>query len=169
MSSEMVKVEDHAGLNAKDMAILCYPFQPHEHKFTQGLAYIREDAIAFRLDKVDPNWHFNEPKFNVNGHSVVAVSSLRIRDVMRGNAGAGTALDTDKANQMADNMGNAFKGAATDCFKRCARLFGVGRYLLNAPKEGPAFNTWLVALLAQAKVEFASVKVESIEVTAEDE
>lgn len=166
--SQLAKFSDIPGLTAMDIIKLCYPFTLPEHKFTQGLAYIREDAIAFRLDKIDPNWHFNQPSFSINGHSVVAVSSLVVKGVVRGNAGAGTALATDKENQFADNMGNAYKGAATDAFKRCARLFGIGRYLLNAPKEGPAFATWLNGLLAQAKKQYDSISIESIEVTAED-
>lgn len=166
--SQLAKFSDIPGLTAQDMAMLCFPFLAREHKFTQGLAYIREDAIGFRLDKIDPNWHFNQPSFSVNGTSVVAVSSLIIKGVVRGNAGAGTALISEKPNQMADNMGNAYKGAATDAFKRCARLFGVGRYLLNAPKEGPEFQRWLTILLEEAKKKWTDLKVEAIEVTAED-
>lgn len=46
--------------------------------------------------------------------------------------------------------GEPEKGAVTDALKRCARLFGIGRYLLDDPPKvnggnDAEFNKWLVA------------------------
>ncbi len=142
------------GLQPKDVVMLNYPFQLHEHKFLQGKVYIREQAIAARLDKVDPNWQYMIVKNEVNGNSVITVAQLQIKGVIRSNTGSGSALFTDKPNMLSDNFGNAYKGAATDAFKRCARLFGVGRSLLSAPSE-QEFPRWLATSCRMATVSMA--------------
>lgn len=170
------------GLTLADMAKLAYPFQPHEHEFIQGFVYIREEAIANRLDKIDPNWKF-EPwgVFSENG-AISVMMLLTIKGVTRANMGTGIIqtdrADTDKNGNktgtftllplytIADNTGNnGYKGGTTDSLKRCARLFGVGRYLLSAPKKGDLFNTWLAQKLAEAAKRWKDITVEAIENT----
>lgn len=143
---------------------LLYPFQPHEHKFLQGMVYIREAAIANRLDKIDPNWEFLIAREVENRNGVIAIGQLRLRGIIRANAGSGTIQTvTSKGevspNQLAENVGNAYKAAATDAFKRTARLFGVGRYLLGAPPEAQ-FAKWIDQQLKEAAQRYANVQAQ---------
>lgn len=157
------------GLQPIDLVKLAAPFRIHEHKFLQGKVYIREQAIANRLDWVDPNWEFMIVKNEVNGNSVITVAQLRVKGIIRSNTGAGAALEpkTPNINMLSDNFGNAYKGAATDSFKRCARLFSIGRYLLSAPSE-QEFPRWLETKRAEHKKLYDEVDVGSIEVVTND-
>lgn len=88
------------------------------------IVYLQHTDVADRLDSVDPSWSFDlksiskvevmgfkgelKPIFQCDG-------SLVVKGVKRANVGEG------------DDP----KSAASDCFKRCAMLFGVGRYLYD--------------------------------------
>jgi hypothetical protein len=87
--------------------------------------YLDEEPIANRIEEVDPAWILGEPIVIEDTASHVSIKvSVTIKGVTRWGVG------TEKKNE-----GNEpFKSAATDAFKRAARLFGVGRYLLSGGK-----------------------------------
>jgi hypothetical protein len=164
-------------LNELDIAKLAYPFKRDEHGFLQGFVYISEESIGERIEKVDPAWSFNIDEMTALGDSVVVRASMTIKGVTRSNIGGnpiqrekevkeqkdGKYVGTGKYEPMplytqADNGVNAFKSAATDAFKRCARLFGIGRYILGAPKEGVTFDRWLKDETAAAKARLETLQ-----------
>ncbi len=110
------------------------PFSRADHEFIRGFVYLTEDAITGRIEEVDPSWQFELQRIDHSGDQVVVCARMTLLDVAREGVGM------QKVNEKA---GEAEKGAATDALKRCARLFSVGRYLLNAPQEGAAFDKWL--------------------------
>jgi hypothetical protein len=127
-------------LTKDDIRLLSKPFLYSDHEFTRGYVYITESAITARLDDVDPAWAFELQHVTVRDRQGVARARLTVKGVSRENMGM-QAIEYDKSGER--EMGEAEKGAATDALKRCARLFGIGRYLLNAPKEGE-FKAWLI-------------------------
>jgi hypothetical protein len=134
-------------LTAEDLTVLRRPFAKEDHEFIKGFVYITEKAICERIEEVDPAWQFEiyEIKRSEVGEAVVS-SALTIKGSTR--YGVGMQKHNDKA-------GEAEKGAATDALKRAARLFGVGRYLLEAPNE-QAFDRWLKSLSVQPQLKIVS-------------
>jgi hypothetical protein len=121
-------IEDARALNAL--------FNAPDHEFVRGFVYIAERAICDRLDAVDPSWCFDLKSVQVRDNDVVVVGTLTVRGCVR--EGVGMAKIVEKGAE-------AEKSAATDALKRAARLFGVGRYLLDAPEE-KQFAGWLARL-----------------------
>lgn len=129
------------------------PFQAYEHEFNyEDWAYISEHAITTRLDTVlgIDGWQLKQTDIRqVTATHWVAVVELSIKTdngwITRSGTGEGTTAinkpKKDGSDPLEDpryvtNMGeNAAKGAVTDAFRRAARLFGIGRYLLNLPKD----------------------------------
>lgn len=124
------------------------PFEPHEHEFLNGAAYIREDAITTRIEDVYPEWELTilDMRYRQTFGSDVQVTitvRLTIGGVSRD--GVGSAKVIGKTTAWANNkktplppedhseVNEAEKSAATDALKRAARLFGIGRYLLSLP------------------------------------
>lgn len=160
----------NVALTDLDIAKLMYPFPREAHSFLQGYVYIDEEAIADRIERIDQTWSFSIDEMTVKGDSVIVRATLTIKGVSRSNIG-GNPIQREKevkeqkdgkyvgtgrydplpAYTQADNGVNAHKAAATDALKRCARLFGIGRYLLSAPKEGGAFDKWLIDTRTEAK------------------
>jgi hypothetical protein len=120
-------------LTAENLAILKRPFSRADHEFLQNFVYLTEEAITNRIEEVDPSWTFTIERADRIGDQSIVNATLTILDVSR------TGVGMQKVNEKA---GEPEKGAATDALKRCARLFGIGRYLLDAPKENE-FNSWL--------------------------
>ena len=125
-------------LTREDLAILQAPFPVEAHKFYRGLVYLHEEPITERIEEVDPAFGFRITQSYYRGHRPIAVGELTIKGCTRGNTGMdevkfrkAEAKPTAPANESNDGE----KNAATDAFKRCARLFGVGRYLLTLPKD----------------------------------
>lgn len=122
-------------LSHDDLKALARPFAFGDHEFTRGYVYISEEAITARIEEVDPSWAFDILEVGANRDKQVYVTArLTINGVGRCNTGM---------QDVIEKAGEPEKGATTDALKRCARLFGVGRYLLGAPKEGPEFKRWL--------------------------
>lgn len=145
-------------LDNQDLALLNKPFVASDHKFLGDLIYLHEEPIAERLDLVDPAWSFQiqsittRPNAGEGGKDVATVTvhaSLIVKNVAR--HGVGMAV-VQKTNPIAEtkwengtkkNTGNFYtseaneaeKSAVTDALKRCARMFGIGRYLLTIPKN----------------------------------
>jgi hypothetical protein len=151
-----------------DLVKLAYPFPAADHSFLQGAAYISEEAIGERIEKIDPAWSFHVDEMTTLGDSVIVRATMTIRGISRSGVG-GNPIQRDKKDgngvyhelplyTQADNGVNAFKSAATDAFKRCARLFGIGRYILGAPKEGVTFDRWLKDETAAAKARLETLQ-----------
>jgi hypothetical protein len=122
-------------LTAEDVRVLNSAFPRAAHEFMQGLVYLTEQAVTERIDTVDPAWSFEILRIEHVFDQAIVHVRLTIKGVSR--EGVGMQKVVEKAGEPA-------KGAATDALKRAARLFGVGRYLLdNPPKEGRAFDDWL--------------------------
>lgn len=148
-------------LTPQDVKQLCAAFRRDDHEFIEDFVYLTEDAITARIESVDRDWQFKPEQVIANGDSVVAVFTMTIKGVSRTGVGGGTIQREAKEwvdrkwtgkyvpmspLAIAENGVNAYKAAATDALKRCARLFGIGRYLLDAPKGKGAeaqFNQWL--------------------------
>jgi len=126
-------------LSPENLNTLRRAFSFADHEFINGFVYISEAAITERIEEVDPSWSFELRNMIREGDQCVCYARLTISDVTREGVGMQTVI-TNKDGKI---IGEAEKGAATDALKRCARLFGIGRYLLSAPKEGKPFEQWL--------------------------
>lgn len=141
-------------LTKEDLATLQFPFKANEHRFLQGKAYIREDAITERIEQIDPAWEFKyvEMSSRVAAGSekplIFCIMNLTIKGVTRSGVGMADVTLTKKGD---DEANEAEKSAATDALKRAARLFGIGRYLLDLPpnvKDVVSLREYLVATYA---------------------
>lgn len=128
-------------LETKDLELLTRPFPAEAHKFINGLAYLHEEPLNERLDMVDPSWSFviksisSRPNAGEGGKDMGTVTvhaSLIIKDVSRDSVGMAVIQKTKSGESEANE---AEKSATTDALKRCARMFGLGRYLLTMPKD----------------------------------
>lgn len=116
-------------LTHDDLKTLKAPFDATDHEFLNKRAYITESAITDRLEVVDPAWQFDIRATTERGITISVIGRLTLKGVTRENIGMAqvNARDDGRENNEAE------KSAATDALKRCARLFGVGRYLLDLP------------------------------------
>lgn len=122
-------------LTVDDLNILKRAFPRASHEFINGYVYLTEAAVCDRIEEVDPAWTFEVQRMSREGDQAVCCGRLTIKGVTR--EGVGMYRQTNP-------NGEPEKSAATDAIKRCARLFSVGRYLLNdPPKEGRDFDKWL--------------------------
>lgn len=144
------------GLTREDLDALKAHFATDEHEFDyRKNVYIKEYPISERLDSVDPSWSLSEPKIFwrnglVNGLVVEVTVVLTVCGISRGGLGRKT-VEITKDGKGEGNQ--AAKAAATDAFKRAARLFGIGRYLLTAPtkvKDTKTLGNWLRQQKVQA-------------------
>lgn len=123
-------------------------FAPEQHEFDyRGNVYIKELPISGRLDSVDPAWSLSEPKIlwrdGVGGKVVEVTLVLTVHGVSRGGVGR---KDVEPTKNGKSEANQAAKAATTDAFKRAARMFGIGRYLLETPdnvKNVTAIENWL--------------------------
>ena len=98
-------------------------FPVSSHEFLRGFTYITEESITDRLDEVDPAWTFERlSEFVYRDEQVIVTFRLTVSGTYRDGVG----MDTIKKG-----VGEAEKSAATDALKRAARLFGIGRYILE--------------------------------------
>jgi len=121
-------------LTKDDLAILIGMFDLNEHELLRGYVYITEEAITRRLDEVDPSWEFQRLEVWTSGEQVCASGRLTVCGVSR-----------DGIGMQKLGIGEPEKGAITDALKRCARLFGVGRYILDMGnmKDMKEIGEWL--------------------------
>lgn len=127
-------------LTPENVKALTAPFALREHYWRQGgkgreLVYIEEEAISTRLDSVDPAWEL----------TVMGVWATREKEVAAHVRLTVCGVTRDGIGQAEVGGAEAEKTAATDAFKRAARLFGIGRYLLNPPDKAQ-FGAWLANL-----------------------
>ena len=138
-------------LTAEHMTILQAPFPVEEIEFLRGKAYVTEMAVTTRIEVVDPAWTFEVTQTYHRDNRAVAVGRLTILSATRGNIGMGEDAfpskdSVQKGSDPNREVNDPEKSAATDCLKRCARLFGIGRYLLTLPKnvtDENSYRKWL--------------------------
>jgi hypothetical protein len=123
-----------------------FPVQAHE--FLNGNTYLTEESITDRLDEVDPSWEFHKLELTRINNTVTAMYRLTVCGVSRDGVGMATVTylkDKDK-NPTTNEANEAEKSAATDALKRCARLFGIGRYILEMGRgvnDQRSLEVWL--------------------------
>jgi hypothetical protein len=143
--------QQNTGFTLSDSLALIWPFLPQEHEFNRGFIYIEEAAICRRIEKIDLNWEWKivEMLPAENGN-VTVVGALTIKGITRYGTGQ-QVIQFDKNER--ETVGEARKGATTDALKRAARLFGIGRYLLQCPSSvkgyGPELEKWLAEIKKQ--------------------
>lgn len=95
-----------------------------DRKRAMLVLYAQHTDIADRIEEVDPNWSFDVLDDRTSGARVFVRARLTILGVSRGNYGEG----------------DDYKGACSDALKRCAMLFGVGRYLYDSEGAWVPYN-----------------------------
>ena len=105
-----------------------FPVQAHE--FLNGNTYISEEAITNRLDEVDPSWSMELMQEYTRDKQCIAVMRLTVCGVSRDGVGMQPTKIMKKDGTEMDGT-EPEKSAATDALKRAARLFGIGRYILE--------------------------------------
>lgn len=115
---------------------LTAPFQYDDHEFLGKFTYLTEESVSARLDAVDPNWRFEIISIYPSNDQAVVHARMTVCDVPRDGVGMAALTVTIKGTgEIKPAHADPEKSAATDALRRCARLFGIGRYLLGAPKE----------------------------------
>lgn len=121
-------------LSREDVQVLNAPFDARDHEFHRGFVYITESAITARIEQVDPSWQLIVNWLTNREDYVTAHVTLIIGDVRRDGIGMANQEYSTKITPPKP-IGEPEKSATTDALKRAARLFGIGRYLLDAPKD----------------------------------
>lgn len=136
-------------LTPDDVKALNRPFEVAEHEFKGVYVYVAEAAVCDRLESVDPSWSLeivsNEIREDRAEQYAVCHARLTVNGVRR----EGVGMQTHNRDEKKILPTELEKGAATDALRRCARLFGVGRYLLKAPrvvKDKRSLTAWLETL-----------------------
>ena len=117
-----------AALTLEDLNVLRAPFtndrlgvkvQSFSKDRTRAMLvlYLQHTDVQDRLEEVDPAWSIQVMAEERAGDTVYARARLTLKGVSRENVGEG---------------GDP-KAAQSDALKRCAMLFGVGRYLYDMP------------------------------------
>ncbi len=123
------------GLTQEQLDILKLPFTPNDVLFKQTYIYAQEDAIADRIEMVDPSWTFERLSIEARDKYVTATFRLTICGVWRDGVGM----------ELLSSNADPDKSAATDALKRAARLFGIGRYFQTLPsgvKDFKSYEEW---------------------------
>ncbi len=115
-------------LTHDDVKVLESKFAPNDHEFLRGYCYITEGGVTRRLDSVDPSWEFVIVNIAHRSDTITVTARLTVKGVTRENTGMQVIQSKD-----GKESGEPEKGATTDALKRCARLFGIGRYILDLP------------------------------------
>lgn len=121
-----------------------FPAQAHE--FLQGNTYLSEEAITNRLDDIDPSWEFHRlGDFAYRDNSIIATFRLTVSGVSRDGIGMWD-LTIKKKDGTTMSAVDPEKSVSTDALKRAARLFGIGRYILEMKgvNDYRSLENWLV-------------------------
>lgn len=127
--------EGPGGLTSEDLKVLKAPFsKDHLGVKVQSLnkertramlvLYLQHTDVQNRIEQVDPAWKLEILGEEREGESVFVRARLTIKNVNRENVGEG---------------GDP-KAAYSDALKRCAMLFGVGRYLYDSELVWTEYN-----------------------------
>ncbi len=120
--------QSSTSLSLEDLNVLRAPFtndrlgvkvQSYSKDRTRAMLvlYLQHTDVQDRLEEVDPAWSIQVMNEERAGDTVYARARLTLKGVSRENVGEG---------------GDP-KAAHSDALKRCAMLFGVGRYLYDMP------------------------------------
>lgn len=120
-------------LTKEDVTALTKHFHPNEHEFTRGFIYITESAVGNRLDEVDPAWSWEIINEWTRDNQAICAGRLTICGVSRDGVGMQPLTIVSSKDGKVLEGTEPEKSAATDALKRAARLFGIGRYLLDTP------------------------------------
>ena len=143
-------------ITREQFAILCAPFAAADHEFKppRSYAYIKETALCERIETVDLSWEWRVQsvgRYDPKGLISTTIGHLTICGVTRSGEGS-QAAEFQKNSDIESS--EIEKGSETDALKRAARKFGIGRYLLECPKDvkgpGPELNRWLASLRSNA-------------------
>ena len=147
-----IQMTNEAGITPEKFAILIAPFADDDHEFKppRSYVYIRETPLCERIEQVDLSWEWRVEtvnRYDTKGMIATTVGHLTICGVTRSGEGC-QMVELQKGTDI--ESGEAEKGSETDALKRAARKFGIGRYLLECPKEvkgyGPDLNKWLLSV-----------------------
>jgi len=109
-------------------------FPVKAHEFLQGATYLSEEAITNRLDEVDASWEFHRlGEFAYRDNFVIATFRMTVCGVSRDGIGMWDLKMKKKDGNIIDAT-DPEKSVSTDALKRAARLFGIGRYILEMGK-----------------------------------
>ena len=142
-------------LTQQHVAILTAPFEVDQHEFVRDFVYLTEQAICSRLDDVDPAWAFEVIRTDWRAETVIVYARLTVAGVTRESNGEDTIeYKKDSPREPMFVANHPEKTAVTDALKRCARLFGIGRYLLDVDsktvKNKATLAVWLNPFNAQS-------------------
>ena len=141
-------------MNTEHVTQLTAPFAVNEHEFLRGAIYLTEEAVTRRLDAVDPAWSFMVSRVEHRDDKCVIFATLTVCGVTRESNGMDVSEYKKDSPRVPENEVNQReKAALTDALKRCARMFGIGRYMLDMPRKGdngavtdvPSLRAWLKA------------------------
>ncbi len=139
-------------MTPEQVELLAAPFATNEHEFLKGKIYITESAITRRMDEVDPGWSFVIRLTEHRGEKTVIYAALTVAGVTRESNGMGESnYGKDKPRLPENEVNEREKSALTDALKRCARLFGIGRYMLDmgdSVSDPKTLDRWLKARYA---------------------
>ena len=119
-------------MESRDMLdALMKPFPPHAIKQRQGggnqlLSYVETETVIRRLNATVGTWDFRITEIKVIDQLVVIWGELTIPGL---GTRAGTGVQVLRGGE------DMWKGAASDCLKKCATLFGVGIELYGPDLE----------------------------------
>lgn len=121
-------------LSVEQLNLLKRPFRFAEHTFKPpyGFIYVAEAAVTARIEEVDPGWEVRLLNVFTRERTTHALVSMTIMGTTRDGIGT-QVIETTKDGDREANESE--KAAATDALRRAARLFGIGRYLLECPTK----------------------------------
>lgn len=122
-------------LTVEDVKVLNQPFEKDRlgvkvQSFSKDrtkamlVLYLQHTDVMDQLEKVDPSWSTEVVNEEGRGDSVFVRMKMTVKGVTRENVGEG---------------GDP-KSGYSDALKRCAMLFGVGRYLYDSPTVWVDYN-----------------------------
>ncbi len=150
IQSEASQAPERGTLTSEDLKVLRRPFpkdrlgvkvQSLNKDRTRAMLvlYLQHTDVQDRLEEVDPAWACEVISEHDKGDTVYVRSRITVKGVARENVGEG---------------GDP-KAAYSDALKRCAMLFGVGRYLYDSPTVWTDYN--------ESRDRYRSWKVEDFE------
>lgn len=116
-----------------DIDILTRDFPAQAIKYREGgggkrMAYLETQTVVRRLNEATENsWDFRVTRFEWHGDLLIATGEMTL-------PGLGTRAGTG-VQRVHEKSEDLVKGAASDCLKNCARLFGVGLSLYGPDYE----------------------------------
>ncbi len=118
------------------------PFEKEQIKQRKGsfgsmIDYVETHAVIQRLnDAFDGNWSFEIIKYERLDDEIIVLGKMTAEGITKFQFGSNKVSFTKSGEAI--SIGDDMKGAASDCIKKCATLFGVGLHLYAETKEEPS-------------------------------